>query len=148
MAVNGTDAPARPSWPDAPFDPSRAYLHYHEPADELVLYFGDRPVASYVEWIDAPGLPDAAVLIGEDERGEETGEVVGVQVDFLVGRAAKARPAWRVLAEPFPPHAAVAALVADVADLFEQYWTPPPPIEEQIASLAPAAPEAGDDGDR
>ncbi len=146
MAVNSTDAPVRPKWPDDPFDPTRACLFYSDLADELVLYFGDRPLPSYVDWIDAPGSSDAAVLIGEDENGEDTGEVVGIQVDFLVDRASKMWPAWRVLAEPSPPPEAVARLVAVVADLFERYWTPPP-IEEQLASLARAKREVGDDGD-
>ena len=147
MAVNSGDVQARPSWPDDPIDPSRACLFYSALADELVLYFGGRPVPSYVDWIDAPGFPDAAVLIGEDENGEDTGEVVGVQIDCLVARASTARPAWRVLSEPSPPHEAVAGLVAEVADLFQRYWAPPPPIKEELASLARANREAGDDGD-
>ena len=33
---------------------------------------------------------------------------------------------------------AVAEFVSEVAELFERYWTPPPPIEEQLARLARA----------
>lgn len=123
------DAPVRPRWPSKPFDPTQASLVYSQLADELVLYFEDRNSPHYVDFIDAPGLPDAAVLIGVDEDDEETGEIVGVQVDLLLARAANLRPAWRVLAESSPPPEAVARLVADIRDLFARYWTPPP-IEE------------------
>lgn len=123
------DAPVRPRWPSKSFDPAQASLFYSPLADELVLYFKDRNSPHYVDFIDAPGLPDAAVLVGVDEDDVETGEIVGVQVDLLVARAANLRPAWRALAEPNPSPAAVARLVADIAELFARYWTPPP-IEE------------------
>ncbi len=48
--------------------------------------------------------------------------------------AARHRPHWRRLAEPDPPAELVAAFVAGVRYLFEQYWTPAPPMEEQLAS--------------
>lgn len=122
-------APARPRWPSPPFDPARASLHYSSLADELVLYFEDRTSRHYVDFIDAPGLPDAAVLIGVDEDDEETGEIVGVQVDLLVARAANVRPAWRALAEPNLSPEVVTRLVSDIGELFARYWTPPP-VEE------------------
>jgi len=123
------DAPVRPRWPSRPFDPARASLFCSSLADELVLYFEDRNSPHYVDFIDAPGLSDAATLIGVDEDDEETGEIVGVQVDLLLARAANLRPAWRVLASANPPPEAVACLVADIGALFARYWTPPP-IEE------------------
>ena len=112
MAIDRSEALVRARWPEQPFDPARARVSYSDLADELVIYFGERPVASYVDFIDAPGLADAAILIGEDARGEDTGEVVGGQVDFLEGRASKIRPTWASLAAPSPPPEAIAALVA------------------------------------
>ena len=130
MAVSSTEASVRPRWPTERFDPSRGYVNYSDHADELVVYFGERPAPSYVDFIDAPALPDAAVLVSVGASGDDAGQVVGVQVDLLRARAANRRPAWAVLAEPAPPPEAVAALVADIAGLFERYWTPAPPIEE------------------
>lgn len=124
------DAPVRPRWPTQPFDPARASLFYSSLADELVLYFEDRTSPHYVDFIDAPGLADAAVLVGIDGAGAETGEIVGVQIDLLVARAANIRPAWRALAAPNPPPAAISGLVADVGELFARYWTPPRTFEE------------------
>lgn len=124
------DAPARPRSPAKPFDPVLASLFYSPLADELVLYFEDRTSPHYVDFIEAPGLDDAAILVGLDGDGEETGEIVGVQVDLLIARASKTHPAWRELAAPDPSPTSVSRLVSDVRDLFARYWTPPPPIEE------------------
>lgn len=122
------DVPVRPRWPTQPFDPARANLLYSPLADELVLYFSDRNSPHYVDFIDAPGFGDAAVLIGVDEDDEETGEIVGVQVDLLVSHASRRRPAWRALAEPTPSPEEVAGLVVDIGALLARYWKPP--VEE------------------
>lgn len=124
-----TDAPVQPRWPTRPFDPARASLFYNPLADELVLYFEDRTSLHYVDFIEAPSLDVAAILVGLDEHGEETGEIVGVQVDLLAARAAKVRTAWRALADPHPPSSAMSGLVGDIRELFARYWTPP--IDEE-----------------
>lgn len=135
MAVStpSLDVVSRPHWPVEPFDPARAYLHYGAVADELVLYFTDEPVRSFSDLIDAPEGDDTAVLVGLTADDEETNDVIGIHVYPLLAGAAEARPAWRALAEPAPPAEVVARFVAEVKELFDRFWTPAPPIEEQLA---------------
>jgi len=142
MAMTATDPSAvhRPRWPDQPFDPARAYLNYDVIADDLVLYFGSEPVAAVSDLIDAPEGDDAAVLVGLGPGDEDTGEVVGIHVYPLLAGAHRKPAHWRRLAEPDPPAELVAGFVAEVRDLFERYWSPPPPLEEQLAALRPARP--------
>lgn len=135
MSTPSLDVVARPRWPVAPFDPPRAYLHDGTVADEFVLYFADQPIRSFSDLIDAPEGDDTAVLIGVDEDDAETGEVVGVRVYPLLAGAARTHPAWRALADPNPAPEAVARFVAEVEALFARYWTPAPPIAEQLARL-------------
>lgn len=147
MAVNdaGTETVARPLWPAAPFDPRLAYVDYGAVADELVVYFGGRPVASFVDSINAPEGSDVGVLVGLDSAGNETGAVVGIHVyPLLVGAVADhprwARIAWAALAgwehdggmlrEELP------GFVAEVRELFDRHGTPAPPMEAQVAALA------------
>ena len=147
MAVNvaGTDGQARPRWPVAPFDPGLAYVDYGAVADELVVYFGGRPVPSFVDPIETPEGSAVGVLVGVDPGGEETGDVVGIHVyPLLVGAVAHhprwARLAWAALAgwehdggmlrEELP------GFVTEVRELFERFWTPAPPAEDRPADLA------------
>jgi hypothetical protein len=74
-------------------------------------------------------------LVGLGPDGVDTGGVVGIHVYPLLAGAARHRPHWRRLAEPDPPAELVAAFGAGVRQLFERYWTPAPPMEEQLASI-------------
>lgn len=100
-----------PRWPAALPDPAAARVSYDEPADELTIFFGGKPVPAVSDPLDAPE-GDAYLLVEEG-----TGAVVGLHVIPLVAGAVPAFPAWRRLAEPDPPPAAVAAFIADVAAL-------------------------------
>lgn len=131
----------RPRWPSAALDPASMRVRYGAYADELVVSFDDRPVASFSDPIDAPEGSDTAILVGMDADGRSTDEVVGIHVFPLLEGPAKHRPAWRRLAEPDPPTELVARFVAEVRDLFERYWTPPPPPEERLAGQRLAQPE-------
>lgn len=122
----------RPSWPDE-IDPALIDLAYEPFVDELTLYFGDRSVLNYSDPIETPDGGAVMVMIGMDEDDASTDEIVGIHVYPLAARAVLTHPAWRSLTNPSPPAEAVAAFVADVADLFERYWRPAPPIEEQLA---------------
>jgi len=126
LTARERDASPRPRWPDAPFDLARSRLRYGAFADELVLFFSEEPVASYVSGIDAPEHDDAAVLVGLGPGDEDTGEVVGIHVYPLLAGAHRKPAHWRRLAEPDPPAELVAGFVAEVRDLFERYWSPPP----------------------
>ncbi|MBA3416224.1 MAG: hypothetical protein H0U10_13465 [Chloroflexia bacterium] len=125
----------RPRWPERPFDVARAYLHYGAVADELRLWFDPEPTGWFSDLIDAPEGDDVAVMVGMDSEYQSTDEVVGIHVYPLLAGAARHRPHWRRLAEPGPPLEAVASFVSEVRDLFERYWTPAPPIDEQLARL-------------
>lgn len=137
MAVTHPDA-VKPRWPDV-IDPGAVDLDYEPFVDELTLFFGGPPVPSYSDLIQAPEGDDVMVMVGIDEADESTGEVVGIHVYPLAAGALVDHPEWRALAAPSPSTEAVAAFIADVADLFERYWRPAPPIEEQLARLARAS---------
>ena len=109
---------ANPAWPARPFEPARANVHYNPPADEVVVYFGDRPVPAVSIDIADPG-PDTIYL----KVDEATGTVVGIHVSPVVGRGPDLPAAWwGLLYEDGPARrAAVAALVADARGLFERY---------------------------
>lgn len=130
MALASIPPTVRPRWPTSALDPARCWFDFDAVADELVFYFGGRPVPAVSDLIETSDGAAPAVLLGLDPDGEETGEIVGIHVYPLLA-AAQARPAWRALAEPDPPAEFVARFVAEVKDLFERYWTPAPPIEEQ-----------------
>ena len=137
MAVTDTEIQHHPRWPSSAIDAARCRVLFGLPADELVVRFPDLPEVGYSDPIDAPDGSDTAVLV------DDTGAVVGIHVYPLLAGAARAHPSWRVLAEPNPPWAAVAAFIAEAADLFARYWTPAPPWDEQVANLRRATPEGG-----
>lgn len=126
MAVNAPHLLPHPRWPSTPFDPARARVHDNPPADELVVHVGARPRSSYVDWIAAPETVDLAVLVASDPGADNVGEIVGIQVDHLLARAAARDPSWRALAEPSPARETVAQLVRQVATLFTRYGVPAP----------------------
>lgn len=133
LTARDSDASLRPRWPDVPFALDRSYMHYGAFADEPVLFFSLVPVASYVSGIGVPEDDVAAIMVGLGPDDEGTGEVVGIHVYPLLAEAARKPAHWRRLAEPDPPAELVAAFVAEVSGLFERYWRPAPPIDEQFA---------------
>lgn len=144
MAVSTPPALSAPRWPDDRIDPARVDVDYDPPSDELTLYFGGKPVPSVVDPIDSPGRDYVAVMIGLNDDESSPNEIVGIQVMPLLVGAVQQHPDWAVLAwgsltgfrwEEEMMRAAVAAFIAEVADLFARHWTPPSPIEEQMARL-------------
>ncbi len=152
MAVNVESPPGlRPRWPSDPIDPARVDFDYDPPADEVILYFAGRPHGGVCDPINEPGGGDIAIIVDE-----ESNEIVGIQViPFLVGAVQK-HPQWAILAwgaltdfryEEEMLRAALGAFVAEVRELFDRHWTPPPPIEEQLARLTRAGSDEGGQGD-
>lgn len=123
-ATSITEPWAAPTWPKAPSTPARPRRAYNPLADELVLRFaGTAGRRSVVVPISSPDDQDVNVM-----ADEETGEVVGVQVDNLLFSVAAEHPTWRALAEPDPPAAVVADVLAEARRRFERYGageTPP-----------------------
>lgn len=119
MAVTRTElaaeAWAAPNWPSVGTDPATIGVLYNPLADELVVFFDDRRRGGVVVWIEPPSEEIAVIA------DEETGEVVGVQVDNLLFSAVAAHPAWRALAASAPPAAAVADLLAEAKRRFDRY---------------------------
>lgn len=149
MAVTALGAVVRPRWPEPDgIDPKRLSVDFDPLADEFLVYFAAKPVPAYSDPFDVEGFEDVALRIDLQPDETSTNEVVGIQViPFLVGAVPK-HPAWAVLAwgaltefryEEEMLRDALAAFVAEVRDLFEQHWTPPPPIAEQLARLPHAA---------
>ena len=141
-----TDAPR---WPEF-IDSRLAWIDYDVPVDEFLVYFGGRPVAAISSTLDdAPGFEDTAIMIGLDGDHRETGEIVGVQVIPMLVGAVQDQPEWAVLAwaamtgdfgeellrERLP------AFLDAVHDAFDRCWTPPPPMEEQMAAIERARQE-------
>lgn len=106
-----------PAWPAHARDANPARVVYGSLADELVVRFAG-----------TSGRPAVAVAIETPDRDyvyaltdEETGDVVGVQVDDLRTVAGRLHPEWTRLTEPAPPRRVVAEFVADVSALFSRY---------------------------
>lgn len=145
MRVSNADSDTllTPRWPAEPIEPAHAWIDYDVPADEFLVYFGGKPVAKLCDPLDAPGFEDVAIMIGLDANDEETNEIVGVQVIPMLLGAVQDQPEWAILA-----WAAMAGDFGDgllrerlpafldaVHDAFDRYWTPPPPMEEQLAAI-------------
>lgn len=139
-----SDTTLAPRWPTESIDPTLVWFDYDVPADEFLVYFGGKPVRAFSDPLDAPGFEDVAIMIGLDADGEDTGEIVGVQVIPMLVGAVQDQPEWAVLA-----WAAMAGdfgtellrerlpgFLDDIHDAFDRHWTPAPPIEEQLAAIA------------
>jgi hypothetical protein len=142
MAV--TQQRAIPHWPAESIDPGIAWVDYAVVADEFLVYFGGKPVPAISSPLDAPGFEDVAVMFGLGSDDEATDEIVGVQVIPMMLGAVPEQPEWAVLV-----WAAMAGeygtellrerlprFLAQVREAFTASWTPAPPIEEQLASVA------------
>ena len=153
MALTKTNPKERttalPRWPES-VDSSLAWIDYHIPADEFLVYFGGTPVPAISSSLDdAPGFEDTAIMIGLDNDHEETGDIVGVQVIPMLVGAVQDQPEWAILAwaamagdfgdellrERLP------AFLDTVHEAFDRYWTPPPPMAEQLAAIERARQE-------
>ncbi len=118
----------QPRWPADPIDVAAVNFDYFPLADELTLFFAGRPLPSYCDPIDALE-GDVAIMVGMNEDGSSTGEIVGIQVLPLLVGAVKAYPDWATLAwgslagyeDDETVRAAIAAFLADVAALYAQH---------------------------
>ncbi|MBA3450558.1 MAG: hypothetical protein H0T18_05035 [Chloroflexia bacterium] len=123
-------------------DPSVAWVDYDIPADEFLVYFCGKPVPKVSDPLDAPGFGHVAIMIGLGADDKETDEIVGVQVIPMLLGAVQDQPAWAILAWAAMAGDFGAELLKErlpgfldqVNDAFTRYWTPPPPIEQQLAS--------------
>ena len=143
--MSDTDTPHGPRWPAA-VNPALAYVAYDVPADEFLVFFDGKAVPTVSDPLDAPGFRGVAIMLGIGADDEPTDEIVGVQVIPMLLGAVQEQPAWAVLA-----WAAMAGdfgaellkerlpgFLAEVHQTFNQYWTPPPSMEEQMAVIARA----------
>ena len=106
-----------PRWPTRGIDPARVWEDYDPVADELLVFFGGKPVGAVNVPINTPERDYVDLLVDE-----ETDDVVGLQVDALVVWVGAANPRWAPLADVRASaeqrREAVAALIADAAGLF------------------------------
>lgn len=117
-----TDQPWKtPTWP-AKLPPAETMRAVYGPeADELTIHFPDAQTRDIVVvWVATPEVEYTGLMVYE-----HTGEVVGVQVDYLADYAALRHPAWRSAIEPRPKPAVTARIVTDIRELFERYGTDP-----------------------
>lgn len=141
--MNATETISAPCWPAKPIDTGIAWVDYDVIADEFLVYFGGRPVPAVSDPLNAPGFSGVAVMIGLDENNNSTDEIVGVQVIPMLLGAVPDQPHWSALAwaamagdygkellqEQLP------TFLEEVARAFREFWTPAPPIEEQLAKI-------------
>lgn len=137
------EAAVAPRWPTDPIDPAHVWVDYDVPADEFLIYFGGKPIGAVFDPLDAPGFEDVAIAIGLDAKGRDTGEIVGVQVIPMLLGAVVDQPSWAALAWAAMVdyhgtdllHERLPGFLDEVREAFERYWTPAPPIEEQLAAI-------------
>jgi hypothetical protein len=139
----------RPRWPSETIDSGLAWVDYDIVADEFLVYFGGQPVPAITYPFEAPGFEATAVMIGLDPDHKETGEIVGIHVIPMMLEAVPAHPewsvlTWAVLAGEYGTELVRERLpifIDEVAEAFEKYWQPAPPIEEQLAAMRRASRE-------
>jgi hypothetical protein len=144
MAVSNPETVITPRWPSEPIDPEVALVDYDVRADEFLVYFGGKPVPAVSDPLDGPGFEDVAIMVGLGPDDEETAEIVGVQVIPMMLGAIPDQPRWSALT-----WAALAGeygtelmkerlpiFLDQIAEAFRKYWTPAPPIDEQLARIA------------
>lgn len=144
MAVSNLDTATKPRWPAEPIDPTTAWVDYDPLADEFLVYFGGKPIPAVSDPLDGPGFEDVAIMVGLSEGDESTDEIVGIQVIPMLLGAVPDQPhwaalAWAAMAGDFGTELLKERLpgfLAEVAQAFHQYWTPSPPIEEQLAAMS------------
>jgi hypothetical protein len=92
---------------------------YGPEADELTIRFPNTPDRDIiVVYIDVPEVDYAALMVHEF-----TGEVVGVQVDYLADFAVSQHPTWQAALVPTPPPVAVGQIVASIKELHDRFGT-------------------------
>ena len=110
-----------PHWSDPLPDPHGLQAVYGLEADELTIRFPDTPDRDIVVlFIATPDVEYAALMVHES-----TGEVVGVQVDYLKDYAQRHHPAWRAATALHPSSSVAARIVRDIKDLFNRYGIDP-----------------------
>ncbi len=152
--MSTTETIHAPRWPAEPVDPGGAWISYDVIADEFVVYFAGKPVPKVSDPLNAPGFRNVAIMIGLGTEDEETDEIVGVHVIPMLLGAVQDQPTWAILvwaamAGDFGAellHERLPGFLADVHEAFDRYWTPAPPIEEQLADIARARQPSGDAG--
>lgn len=113
-----------PVWPDELPTADAMRSAFNAPADELTISFGDDSWTGTLvptEYVATPGVWYAGMLVRWD-----TGEVVGVQVDFVTDHALELHPAWRGVTTANPPSTIVRQVVNDIKLLFDRYGVASP----------------------
>jgi hypothetical protein len=106
-----------PHWPEKLPNAWTMRAMYGPEADELTIRFPETPNRDIViVWLATPSIEYAGLMVHE-----QTGAVVGVQVDYLAGYAVSLHPTWRAIAEPEPSPDAINTIVRDIKTLFGQY---------------------------
>jgi hypothetical protein len=106
-----------PAWPNRLPPADTLTVLYGENADELVIRFPSAPARDIVVvFIDTPDIDYAGMLVRMD-----TGDVVGVYVNYLAIYAVSQHPTWHSMTNRCPNPADAHLVVADIKELFERY---------------------------
>lgn len=138
---------AIPRWPAESIDPDVAWVDYDVVADEFLVYFGGKPVPAVSSLVRAPRFADVNVMFALGADHQRTDEIVGVHVIPMMVGAVLDHPEWSVLTWAAMAGDYGAELLRErlpkfldeVAEAYNRYWKPAPPIEEQLAEIAKAA---------
>lgn len=108
-----------PTWPERLPLATAMRTAYNPLADELTIRFGDEPRKGAIVYTDYVATPEtwyAGVLVRW-----ETGEIIGIQVDYLTDYAVGLHPRWQAVMSPSPEPEVIANIVTDIKELFDRY---------------------------
>lgn len=114
----------KPVWPERLPSASMMMTAYNVPADEVTIHFQDEAWPGTVvptEYVVTPGIWYAGVLVRWD-----SGEIIGVQVDYVTDYALERHPTWEAIVAENPPASVVENVVMDIKELFDQYGVETP----------------------
>jgi hypothetical protein len=106
-----------PTWPEKLPLANTLRAVYGFEADELTIRFPDTPKRDIVVvYIATPETNYAALMVYQP-----TGEVIGVQTDYLENFAQFEHPAWQAALTERPSPEVASRIVRDIKDLFDRY---------------------------
>jgi hypothetical protein len=113
-----------PRWPERLPPASTIKTAYNAPADEVTIHFQDESWPDTVvptAYVVTPGIWYAGVLVRWD-----SGEIIGVQVDYVRDYALGRHPTWEAIIAEHPPASVVETVVMDIKALFDRYGVETP----------------------
>jgi len=110
---------SKPSWPERLPAGDTLRAAYGRAADELTIRFAGEPRRDLVTlYVATPDIEYAAMIVRWD-----SGEVVGIQIDYLSDYAVRLHPQWLAAMAPEPKPEQLRSIVTEIKELYETYGT-------------------------